>query len=77
MERIIVTNPFCGICHMQVCADKDATDGEILAVCNRENPSGTSLGWTTVVRETNAEQDNMKPVVCSEYPERLHFLVSC
>jgi hypothetical protein len=66
---------------MQVCAVKDATDDEILEVCNRENPSGTSNGWSSVVREI--QEDSMfrtkeaLPVQCEEYPDRLHFIVLC
>ena len=72
MNRIVVTNSFCGICHMQVCAESDVTDEEILAVCNAENPSGTSLGWCGVVREGDGA-----PVQCDDEPGRTHFLASC
>jgi hypothetical protein len=34
MERVEITKAFMGICTMQVCAEKDATDKEILEVCN-------------------------------------------
>jgi hypothetical protein len=70
--RILVTRAMCGICHMQVCVVKDATDEEILEVCNRENPAGTSLGWGTVCRG-----DEHAPVICDDDPERLHLMVSC
>lgn len=73
-ERVVVTMPIVGITRMQVCAIKDATDDEILAVANTENPSGTELGWTRVVRDA-AEPG--APVVCAENPARLHFLVVC
>jgi hypothetical protein len=72
MEKVVVTNPFVGICHMQVCADKSATDDEILSVCNRENPSGTSNGWSSIVKEGDGA-----PVVCADDPSRLHILVAC
>ena len=71
MDRVIITRGMVGIAHMQVCAVEDATDEEILKVCNRENPSGTTLGWSSVLRQ------NPKPVVCESYPERRHFLVEC
>ena len=74
MNRVIVTNIFVGICHMQVCAVPDATDEEILAVCNRENPSGTTSGWTQVKR---AEDEPSRPVACQQDPARTHFLVAC
>jgi len=69
MDRVIITRGVVGIAHMQVCVIKDATDEEILKVCNQENPSGTSLGWCEVYRQN--------PVVCSQYPDRRHFLVEC
>ena len=79
MDRVIITSPVVGICHMQVCAVKDATDEEILHVCNRGNPSGTTNGWSSVVRE--AEPDSIfktpAPVACAETPDRIHFLVGC
>ena len=72
LARVIVTKPFVGICHMQVCAVADATDLEILAVSNRENPAGTSMGWANVVRS-----GDYAPVTCEQHPERKHFLVAC
>jgi len=78
MNRIIVTRPIVGICYMQVCAEKDATDTEILEICNRENPSGTTAGWVRVVREVKFEgEENKLPVQCADNPNRLHFLVCC
>ena len=80
MERVEVTQVFIGICHMQVCAEKNATDEEILAICNRENPSGTTAGWAYVLRadeEWCEETLNSAPVTCQEHPKRLHFLVAC
>jgi hypothetical protein len=77
IARVIITAPFVGIFHMQVCATLDATDEEILSVCNAENPSGTEMGWAEVIREANAEADNMKPVVCATHSDRRHFLVMC
>jgi len=76
MNRVVVTKMFNGICGMQVCAVKDATDGEILAVCNRENPSGTSLGWCEVARETHSEE-KIRPVQCADDPNRLHLIATC
>lgn len=74
MARVEVSAMMVGICHMQVCAERDVSDEEILAVCNRENPSGTSLGWTTVIREGEAKQE---PIQCADDASRLHFLVAC
>jgi len=76
MERVVITRPVWGICHMGVCAAKDTTDEEILAVCNKDNPSGTAAGWGTVIRD-DKEHPQCNPVQCSADPERLHFMISC
>ena len=81
VPRVVVTALFINICTMQVCAIADATDEEILAVCNQQNPSGTSNGWSEVIRV--ADEDNMfknankLPVRCDDNPERMHFLILC
>ena len=78
MERVEITQCMVGICHMQVCAVDDATDEEILEVCNSQNPSGTSGGWQEVVREElEFNIKEMLPRPCSDYPGRTHFLVAC
>ena len=69
MKRVIITQCWAGLCHMQVCVGDDATDEEILEVCNRENPAGTIFGWTRVIRND--------PVQCETYPERIHYMVAC
>lgn len=81
MDRVIITRPMIGIAAMQVCAVADATDAEILEVCNRENPSGTSNGWVEVIR-THQDPNvcipkNNEPVRCESYPDRIHLLVTC
>lgn len=79
--RVEVSRAIVGLCGMQVCACKDATDPEILAVCNRDNPSGTSCGWTHVIRKVESDtmwdDPSALPVQCHDDRERLHFLVSC
>lgn len=81
MDRVVVTKPFVNVCTMQVCAVSDATDEEILATCNRENPSGTSVGWSEVVRVADEASifkgANKLPVRCGENSDRTHFLVLC
>lgn len=78
MKRVIITIPVLGILYMQVCAIADATDEEILDVCNRENQSGTTTGWAGVIREeVNDFGKDQLPQVCSEYPDRKHFLIYC
>lgn len=78
-KRVIVTRPMIGLCHMQVCAVADATDEEILAVCDAENPAGTTFGWATVHRapEEWLGGEIPGPVECADVPGRVHLLVSC
>ena len=80
MNRVIVTNPMIGLVGMQVCAARDATDEEILKVCNTENPSGTSGGWSKVFRKVEEGYENMEnslPVQCEDYKNRIHFIIIC
>lgn len=81
MNRVEVSRCMVGLCGMQVCAVKDATDEEILEVCNNENPSGTQHGWSSVVREVKDDSmfytEKALPVQCEEYPDRTHFLALC
>ena len=77
LPRVLVTKPIVGIAHMQVCAANDATDDEILAVCNAQNPSGTSHGWGTVCRTASEFWGPVGPVPCADDASRTHFLVAC
>jgi hypothetical protein len=81
MNKVIVTRLMVGICHMQVCAHKDATDDEIVAVANRENPPGTSAGTSagtwSVVREESEFWGDLRPVQCQDDPERMHYMLGC
>jgi hypothetical protein len=72
MDPIIVTKPVVGIAHMQLCAKKEVPDEELLAYANRVNPSGTELGWCTVLHSNDG-----KPITCSDDPERTHYLLVC
>ena len=74
-KRVLVTRPFVGICHMQVCAMADVTDEEILVVCNKENPTGTQNGWSKVCRKNDKFWGKMAPVTCAQNPGRKHFMV--
>ena len=77
-DRVIVTRPMLGPYGMQVCAASDATDEEILAVCNRDNPSGTTNGWGRVYRKDERDGGGFDgPIACADDSSRLHFLVSC
>ena len=79
--RVVVSNSFCGLFAMQVCAVKDATDEEILAVANRDNLCGTTNGWCYVIRKIDPEHDWIQekhlPKQCEDNPDRMHFLVGC
>lgn len=77
LPRVLVTRPMLGICHMQVCAVADATDEEILAVCNAQNMSGTSNGWSVVCRKNDKFWGRTAPIKCSQDPKRKHFMVAC
>jgi hypothetical protein len=81
MDKVVITKPVIGIFHMQVCACNTATDEEILAACNAKNPSGTSAGWTQVIRETDDEkfghENNKAPVQCADDPTRTHYMIVC
>ena len=77
MDRVVVVSPVVGIAHMRVCAASDATDDEILSVCNRLNPSGTSHGWSTVCRGDDNFWGKVGPVQCADDPTRTHFMVAC
>ena len=79
-KRVVVTKAFHNVVTMQVCAVDDATDEEILEVCNRENPSGTTNGWGEVIRKPNDslfQAENTAPVKCADHKSRTHFLVLC
>jgi hypothetical protein len=81
MDRVEITQSMIGLCHMQVCAVVDATDEEILTICNSQNPSGTSMGWVSVLRNPEdgffGKGDDLKPKQCQDDPNRLHILVAC
>lgn len=76
MNRIEMTTQFHGLFSMMVCVEADVTDNEILDFCNTVNPSGTSNGWSSVVRN-DAEHPRRNPIVCSEDESRLHIIVDC
>jgi hypothetical protein len=66
---------------MQICAVKDASDEEILKMCNEDNPAGTINGWCAVVRKVeDISGDNPErflPVECEDDSDRTHFIVIC
>jgi hypothetical protein len=72
MERMIVTNPMIGIVRMQACVEKECTNEEILAFCNRENPAGTRLGWCEI-----SNDEPWDPVDCADDSNRKHVIAIC
>jgi hypothetical protein len=76
MDRVEMTKAWVGVLHMQVCAVDVATDEEILAVCNRDNPLHGTSRWKRVVR---GDDPNDPPVgfpgPCDDHPGRTHLLV--
>jgi len=82
LDRVVITQPvlsgsgpLAALTTMQVCAVADADDKEILLVCNRDNPSGTTGGWQRVIRKRTEKIDGPGP--CADYPGRIHYLVQC
>ncbi len=71
MDNVIITKCMVGLYSMQVCVAPKVTDEEILEVCNRNNPTGTSNGWSHVEKETPP------PVSCLDHDNRTHYLVDC
>ncbi len=82
MNRVLITKPINQLCGMNVCAVDDATDEEILAICNTENRSGTDNGWIEVVRDDSRdthcrEGESLAPVACASFPGRTHYTILC
>lgn len=44
MNKIVITRAIIGLTAMQVCAEKNVSDKDILDFCNRENLCGTTGG---------------------------------
>ena len=70
------THGLYAFCTMQVCAVADASDEEILRVCNAENPSGVNP-WDTVVRTDDDHKVMPGRNPCAEHAGRFHYLVLC
>jgi len=80
LKKVEVISDYLGLTCMQVCVIPDVTDEEILRVCNKENPSGTTGGWNRVIRDLSHATwtvEGSLPGRCLEFPERVHYLVTC
>jgi len=75
MDKIVIIHPAIGFCFSRVCAEKNATDQEILEICNARNPSGTQGGWSQVLRDDAPV--HQRPMPCDDDSERLHCMVVC
>jgi len=78
-QRVFMTGVFT-IRGTQVCVVADATDEEILEVCNREDPQLCTGGWHTVVRDGEHARELgvdecAAPGPCANCPGRLHKIV--
>jgi len=81
-QRVLVTLPYAGFRAMQVCVVEEATDEEILKICNRENPQLVNGGWHTVVKSKKHAKEcgvdeNSAPGKCEDCPGRLHKIILC
>ena len=77
---VVVTQPFAGLCHMQVCAHKDVPTDVVEAEANRQNMAGTTGGWFIMIpgsEHVGEDDGNMLPVVCGDDPDRLHYMLVC
>lgn len=70
MERVEVTQAMIGICHMQVCAVKDADTEEVERGANAQNPSGVGACILS-------QDEDKAPVVCGDDPNRIHYILNC
>ena len=84
LEDVVIVNPLLSFMGMIVCVKDGLEDDVILKQCNRLNPSGTSGGWSVVVRTVEQSffqdddgQPSDLPVPCDTYPGRTHFVVLC
>lgn len=78
---VVVTRPWVGLLHMQVCAHKDVAHDVIESEANRQNPAGTTGGWFLVVEGSehfDPEKDaKALPVACADDSDRLHYMLVC
>lgn len=77
MNRVEIARHTRGAIGMIVCCEAYVTDAAILAHCNQFNPSGTKLGWTTVVRNQPDLDRVMRPLPCADHSGRIHLMVLC
>lgn len=76
-EDVIVTQPFMGLCHMQVCAHKDVPLHIVESEANLQNEAGTSGGWHLIAEGFHDIKEGQAPVPCKDDPARIHYLLVC
>lgn len=73
MKRVEVYS--YGIVHMSICAEKGATEEEIVRAA-AVHPAGGGARW--MISEAGEFADGTPmPCPCESDPDRLHWLVSC
>jgi len=78
MDKVIQTIAFVNLFTCQVCAEKDLSDEEVIRLLQESNPAGTSNGWAEVVRKvSDTFNEDCMPKPCADYPDRMHYLVTC
>lgn len=58
-----------GLLNIQVCSTK--TESEALEWVKLENPAGTTNNWVL------SDDEKLKPVTCTEHPDRKHYVFTC
>lgn len=66
-----------GVLSMQVCVPKGWTPDQIEAFANKENPSGTALGWKMRQDGDEALNGAKARVQCAAEPENEHAMLDC
>lgn len=76
-ERVFITGLYAGMFSQHVCCVEDATNAEILAKVNEQDP--IPGGWDVVMRtEEDAERAGTNfaaPGPCKECPGRIHLVI--
>lgn len=66
-----------GIFDMQVCVPSEWSDEDATAFANRENPAGTTNGWSIRRAGHEALAGAPERVACAQQPNRVHIMLEC
>ncbi len=61
----------------QVCVPKDWTDEQAHEFVNRDNPSGTSMGWSICKEGSEVLDGAPERVACETRTEYVHIVFEC